>query len=185
MAKTGKVKTLILRTAGTNCDGETKSAFESAGATCDLVHVNKLFNKEYRLEDYHILAIPGGFSYGDDIAAGKILANEFRMRLESDLKKFIADGKLIIGICNGFQILVKAGLLPGALGGQSSANGFTPLEKAADFNPVRKNLFSNGVNWRSSPLKAGGGLKPLSAQTDRKQSSLTGFTQTATLMNND
>ena len=117
-----KVRVLILRTAGTNCDGETKFAFESAGAVCDLVHVNKLFKGEFKLADYHILAIPGGFSYGDDIAAGKIIANEFRMRLESDLKKFIADGKLIIGICNGFQILVKAGLLPGSV---SSSNGFT------------------------------------------------------------
>lgn len=121
MAKAEKVKTLILRTAGTNCDGETKFAFEGVGAACDLVHINKLFKKERSLKDYHILAIPGGFSYGDDIAAGKILANEFRIKLEGDLKKFIADGKLIIGICNGFQILVKAGLLPGE---PAALNGF-------------------------------------------------------------
>lgn len=108
----GNVKVLVLRTAGTNCDKETVFAFEDAGARVDLVHINKLFNKEKKLSDYHILALPGGFSYGDDISAGRILANELRLKLGSDLKKFIADGKLIIGICNGFQILVKAGLLP-------------------------------------------------------------------------
>lgn len=108
----GNVKVLVLRTAGTNCDKETVFAFKDAGARADLVHINKLFTKEKKLNDYHILALPGGFSYGDDISAGRILANELRLKLGPDLKKFIADGKLIIGICNGFQILVKAGLLP-------------------------------------------------------------------------
>lgn len=110
-----KVKVLVLRTAGTNCDGETQFAFQDAGAEADLIHVNKLLTKEKKLEDYHILAVPGGFTYGDDIAAGKILANELRLKLGDDIKRFISDGKLIIGICNGFQMLVKAGILPGAL----------------------------------------------------------------------
>ncbi len=122
MAK--KAKVIVLRTAGTNCDQETQFAFEKTGADVDLVHINRLLKKEKRLEDYHILAIPGGFTYGDDIAAGKILANEFRIKLESDIKKFIADGKLMIGICNGFQMLVKAGILPGPLSEGNSANGF-------------------------------------------------------------
>ena len=123
MAK--KVKTLVLRTAGTNCDGETHLAFKSVGSEVDLVHVNQIFSKKYQIADYHILAIPGGFTYGDDIAAGKILANEFRLRLSQEIKQFIADGKLIIGICNGFQILVKAGILPGTFSNDSSpANGF-------------------------------------------------------------
>ncbi len=67
------------------------------------------------LGDFHILALPGGFSYGDDIASGKIFANELRFKLADSLRQFIAEGKLIIGICNGFQILVKSGLLPGSL----------------------------------------------------------------------
>ena len=111
-----KVKVLVLRTAGTNCDAETVFAFESCGAEADLVHINRLFSGEKNLHDYHILALPGGFSYGDDIAAGRIFANELRMRLGENLKKFINDGKLVIGICNGFQILVKAGILPGQSG---------------------------------------------------------------------
>ena len=108
-----KPKVCILRTAGTNCDKETAFAFSLAGASADLVHINNLVNTKVSIADYHILALPGGFSYGDDIASGKIFANELKYKLADDLKKFIQDGKLIIGICNGFQILVKSGLLPG------------------------------------------------------------------------
>jgi phosphoribosylformylglycinamidine synthase len=108
-----KVKACVLRTAGTNCDKETAFAFKQAGAEVELVHVNSLVSAEKKLGDYSILAFPGGFSYGDDIASGKVFANELRCKLAEDIKGFIAQGKLIIGICNGFQILVKAGLLPG------------------------------------------------------------------------
>ncbi|MCX5708503.1 MAG: phosphoribosylformylglycinamidine synthase I [Candidatus Omnitrophica bacterium] len=108
-----KPRVCILRTAGTNCDKETAFAFEAAGGDPELVHVNRLISSEKSLDNYHILVLPGGFSYGDDIAAGKILANELRCKLNQGLKRFIAAGKLIIGICNGFQILVKSGLLPG------------------------------------------------------------------------
>jgi len=113
MAK--KVKVIVLRTAGTNCDIETKFAFESYGAKVDAVHINRLFNGEIQLSDYHILAIPGGFTYGDDIESGRLLANELRLKLGSDICRFIGDRKLIIGICNGFQVLVKSGILPGPL----------------------------------------------------------------------
>ena len=109
----GKPKVLVLRTAGTNCDQETAFAFREAGAHSELVHINQLKAKAKKLSGYQILALPGGFSYGDDIAAGKILANELKSTLIDDIKNFISSGKLIIGICNGFQILVKAGLLPG------------------------------------------------------------------------
>lgn len=106
-------KVCILRTAGTNCDRETAFAFTKAGADTELLHINKFLSGKNLLDDYQILALPGGFSYGDDVAAGKILANELRYKLIDDIKKFIRDGKLIIGICNGFQVLVKSGLLPG------------------------------------------------------------------------
>lgn len=106
------VKVLILRTAGTNCDLETKYAFEYAGAWVERVHVNELVSQDKNIHDYHILAIPGGFTYGDDIASGKILANELKYILGEELQRFIEEGKLVIGICNGFQILVKAGILP-------------------------------------------------------------------------
>ena len=120
-----KAKVMVLRTAGTNCDAETVFAFHDVGADAELVHVNQLFSGEKKLKNYHILALPGGFTYGDDIAAGKILANELRLRLGDELKQFIADGKLMIGICNGFQIMVKAGILPGSLNGIGrEGNGF-------------------------------------------------------------
>jgi phosphoribosylformylglycinamidine synthase subunit PurQ / glutaminase len=107
------VRTLIMRTAGTNCDTETQFAFEQAGAAVERLHVNRVNENPAVLDDYQILAFPGGFSYGDDIAAGKIHANELRMKLGDQLKKFVDDGKLVIGICNGFQVLAKTGLLPG------------------------------------------------------------------------
>lgn len=108
-----KPKVLILKTAGINCDGETAFAFESAGGASEFVHINQLVSRERALKDYQILALSGGFTYGDDIAAGKVLANELRCKLWDELKKFVQQDKLIIGICNGFQVLVKSGLLPG------------------------------------------------------------------------
>lgn len=107
-----KVKVLILRAPGTNCDFETKVAFEQAGAEVDSALVTELFHREKLLSDYQILVIPGGFTYGDDISAGKILANELKLRLGEDIQRFVEDGRLILGICNGFQVLVKAGILP-------------------------------------------------------------------------
>jgi phosphoribosylformylglycinamidine synthase len=107
-----KVKTLILRAPGTNCDVETAFAFEQAGAQVDLVHVNELVRRHRPLSNHEIMVIPGGFTYGDDISAGRILANELRLKLGDQIQKFVDDGKLILGICNGFQVLVKAGLLP-------------------------------------------------------------------------
>ncbi|MDD5561024.1 MAG: phosphoribosylformylglycinamidine synthase I [Candidatus Omnitrophica bacterium] len=109
-----KIKVCILRSAGTNCDKETAAAFKIAGAEPELLHINSLVSRKRVLGDFHILALPGGFSYGDDIASGKIFANELRFKLADSLRQFIAEGKLIIGICNGFQILVKSGLLPGS-----------------------------------------------------------------------
>ena len=116
----GQVKVIVLRTAGTNCDRETAFAFSSWGADVELVHINQILRKHGDLKKYHILAIPGGFSYGDDIESGRIFGNELKIKLGGELSKFISDGKLIIGICNGFQILVKAGLLPGQLNDQES-----------------------------------------------------------------
>jgi len=111
------VKVLVLRTAGTNCNEETAYAFARFGAQVTQAHINALVSGEVKLKDFHILALSGGFSYGDDIASGRILANELRLKLGADLRKFIAAGKLVIGICNGFQVLAKAGILPG-LGGK-------------------------------------------------------------------
>ena len=106
-----KVSVLVLRAPGTNCDMETVFAFEQAGADVSLLHINQFVRGHERLSEYQILVVPGGFTYGDDISAGRVLANELRLGLGEDIQRFIADGKLILGICNGFQVLVKAGIL--------------------------------------------------------------------------
>ncbi len=104
-------RVLILRAPGANCDGETQFAFELAGAAADRVHINRLRERPALLGAYQVLAVPGGFTYGDDVAAGKILANQLSHFLGDALRAFRDAGKLILGICNGFQALLKAGLL--------------------------------------------------------------------------
>jgi phosphoribosylformylglycinamidine synthase len=115
-------KVCILRTDGTNCDLETFYAFNKAGGESELVHINQLRQGEVKLAAYHILVIPGGFSYGDDISAGKVLAVELISFLKEQLAEFLQAQKPILGICNGFQVLVRTGLLPaGKLGSVSAA----------------------------------------------------------------
>ena len=105
-------KVLILTGYGINCDIETQHAFNLAGAKAERIHLTDLLNGKVLLSDFHILALPGGFSFGDDIASGKVLANMIKYNLGEQVQKFIEDRKLIIGICNGFQVMVKMGLLP-------------------------------------------------------------------------
>jgi len=114
-----KPRTLVLRAAGSNCEVETAFAFEQAGAGTDLVHINRLLAEPALLDGYQILAIPGGFSYGDDISAGRILANQIVHHLGDAVRGFIEAGKPVIGICNGFQVLVKTDLLPGSISGRT------------------------------------------------------------------
>lgn len=102
---------LILRAPGTNCDQESAFAFERAGAYTEFAHINRLLENPQLVHQFQILCFPGGFSYGDDIAAGRILANQMRHHLFEPLQEFKAAGKLVLGICNGFQILIKSGLL--------------------------------------------------------------------------
>lgn len=104
---------LILRAAGINCDEETAHAFRLAGAArVDSVHINAFIQGRRNLSEYDVLVLSGGFSYGDDLSGGKVLANEMQCKLMDDVESFIGEGKLILGICNGFQVLVKMGLLP-------------------------------------------------------------------------
>jgi phosphoribosylformylglycinamidine synthase len=110
-----KPQILILHVTGTNRDREAAWACEMAGGAPEIVHINQLIAGERRLADYWMLVLPGGFSYGDDLGAGKVWAVALRYRLADDLTAFIAAGKPVLGICNGFQALVKAGLLPGAV----------------------------------------------------------------------
>lgn len=117
-----KPKVCILRSDGTNCDVELHYAFEKFGADPKYVHINELRDKSKKLKDFQIIALPGGFSYGDDVASGKILAVELTSFFSEELKKFIEkDNTLLIGICNGFQTVIRTGLLPFGEVGKMSA----------------------------------------------------------------
>lgn len=105
-------KVCILRSDGANCDEELFYAFEKFGALPEFVQVNELRNKSKKLKDFQILALPGGFSYGDDIASGKVLAVELVSFFKHELKEFVERKGIVLGICNGFQALVRTGLLP-------------------------------------------------------------------------
>ena len=107
------VKALVLTGFGLNCDGETAYALEKAGAEVRRVHMNSLMERDVRLEDFKIFVIGGGFSWGDDHGAGVIMAMRLKHRLRDDLLEFVERGGVVMGICNGFQVLVNVGLLPG------------------------------------------------------------------------
>ncbi len=107
------VNALILTGFGLNCDNETAHVFELAGATAHKVHINAVISGQVKLADFHILALGGGFSWGDDHGGGVIQAIKMRNHIGDDLLSFVDEGKLMIGICNGFQALVNLGLLPG------------------------------------------------------------------------
>lgn len=104
---------LVLRAAGTNCERETAWTLEAAGAKATILHINELMHAPTRMQDFQLCVIPGGFSYGDDLGSGVVFANQLRTRLKPAIEKFIENGNLMLGICNGFQVLLKAGLLTG------------------------------------------------------------------------
>src|SRR5438132_3463888 len=109
-------RALIVRAPGTNCDQETAIAWAKAGADVETWHVGRVLEAPRALDVFQILTIPGGFSYGDDLGAGRILASRLGTVLLDALHRFHDSGGLVLGICNGFQVLVKAGLLPGVRG---------------------------------------------------------------------
>ena len=111
---------MVLRAAGINCDEEVMHCWRLAGAKPTLVHINEAAERPDMMEDYQIVTIPGGFSYGDDVAAGAILAQRILHSLADALRSLVDRGGGVLGICNGFQVLVKAGLLPGGDAGRNT-----------------------------------------------------------------
>src|SRR5579875_2203926 len=106
-------RALVLRAPGINCDRETAQACRLVGFETTLLHINELIKAPDTLLNYHFLVIPGGFSYGDDLGAGTLLAKNLLIHLGKQLRRFVDEGRPVLGICNGFQVLVRAGLLPG------------------------------------------------------------------------
>lgn len=117
-------KVCVLRAPGTNCDIETAYAFDSCGGQADRIHLFRLIEQPTLLDQYQILCVPGGFSYGDDIGSGVVFASQLRGHLESQLQRFLTGDKLVLGICNGFQVLLKSGILPG--GAETWSNSSEP-----------------------------------------------------------
>jgi phosphoribosylformylglycinamidine synthase I len=159
------VKVLMLRAPGTNRDVDTRIALEMVGAGVDSALVSELLRHDKRLSDYQILVIPGGFTYGDDISAGRIMANEIRLGLGGDIKKFVDDGRLILGICNGFQVLVKTGILPGIPGRGSQPVTLTNNDSGKfecrwvylRVNPENPCVFTRGMKGMYIPIAHGEG----------------------------
>lgn len=116
-------RALIITGFGINCEEETAAAWRLAGAEADVVHLNAVLHARRSIHDYDVITLPGGFSFGDDLGSGKVLSNKIRYRrlpggrtLLAELERFLGDGKHVLGICNGFQTLVKLGLLPDLAG---------------------------------------------------------------------
>ncbi len=139
-----RAKAMILRAPGINCERETAHAFELAGAETEFVHVGRLMQEPKLIENFAIIAVPGGFAYGDDISAGRVLANQMRNRLGPELLRFVERGGLALGICNGFQVLVRLGLLPRTKPGE--------LEEQVSLSHNLSNHYEcRWVNLRSRP----------------------------------
>lgn len=154
MVARSKPRVAILQAAGINRDRDAEIAFELAGAEAERTHVNDLADGLKNLADFQILMIPGGFSFGDDIASGKVLANKLKYKLFDDIERFIADGKLILGVCNGFQVMVKMGLLPGIGGDYRTQKATLTYNDSGKFedrwvylkvNPRSKCVFTAGI----------------------------------------
>ena len=107
-----KIKALVITGFGLNCERETAAACTLAGAEPELVHLNDLLSGERKLEEFHLLCFIGGFSFGDHLGSGTVFANRVKFNLHDQLQKFVDDGKLVIGICNGFQTLTRLGMVP-------------------------------------------------------------------------
>jgi len=159
------VRAIVLTGFGINCDYETQTALNRVGAQAERVHLNDIIENVALLDEGHILAIPGGFSFGDDVASGKILANRLRYKLGGPIKKFIADGKLVIGICNGFQVMVKMGILPLFDGEFAQEVTLTNNDSARFENrwvclktdPATKCVWTKGIDRLELPVRHGEG----------------------------
>lgn len=161
-----KVKVLVITGFGLNCERETTAAFESNGATVEQLHLNDILENQSCIEKFHILAFIGGFSFGDHLGAGTVFANRVKFNLRDQLEKFVDAGKLVIGICNGFQTLTRLGLVPAL-----DKNYFTQEAALAHndsgvfrddwvylkANPESPCVFTKGIDLIKLPIRHGEG----------------------------
>ena len=163
---------------GINCDHETKAVFELVGATADRIHVNRFVSGDVSLGDYDILAVPGGFSFGDHLGSGRLLGNRMRFAMREALQAFVQAGKPIIGICNGFQVLVKTGLLPGPESGHAPdfvQRGSLTLNDSGryedrwvtlEFDPESPCIWTKNMTRIDCPVRHGEGKYVMPSSTD-------------------
>ena len=149
-----KPKILIFSGYGLNCEEETKFAFDTVGSMTDIVHLNDIIDGTKKIKNYQVLAFPGGFSYGDDTGSGKAYANKVRHHLWDDVQKHIYENKLIVGICNGFQILTNLGILPGALMWNDNARY---IDRWVDLQFEGDSPWLKNINRLSLPIAHGEG----------------------------
>ncbi len=160
-----EVLTCIITGYGINADYELKEAFRLAGSRAKRVHINDIIKNPQLLERYHILAFPGGFSFGDHLGSGKVFSNLFKQNLKRQLDKFLQEGKLIIGICNGFQVLVKMGILPNLRGNweqevsliHNLSGKFEDRWVRVKFNEKSHCVWTRGIKELELPVRHGEG----------------------------
>lgn len=162
-------KVAVLFGFGINCDHETKAVFELVGAEAERVHVNRFVSGDTDLSAFDILAVPGGFSFGDHLGSGRLLGNRMRFAMREALQRFVEDGKPIIGICNGFQVLVKTGLLPGPESGSppdfiqrgsltlNDSGRYEDRWVTLEFDPNSPCIWTKGVTRMECPVRHGEG----------------------------
>ena len=157
-------RVLVLTGYGINCDEETKFAFDRAGGKAEIVHVNDLVDGHRKMPDYQIFVFPGGFSYGDDTGSGNALANKVRNHLWEEMRSFVEKDNLVLGICNGFQVMVNLGLLPAmdhAYGDRQVAlvhnDGARYLDRWVDLQFGNRSPWTKGLGTISVPIAHGEG----------------------------
>jgi phosphoribosylformylglycinamidine synthase len=170
-----QTKALVLSGYGINCEHETKFAIERAGGSARILHLNELIDDPKSLENYNFMVIPGGFSFGDDIGSGKVFANKMRYRLREPLEQFVKDGKLLMGICNGFQVIAKLGILPIPDFQQRITLTINDSGKFEDrwvrlrANPVSPCIFTKGIDVLYLPVRHGEGKVVANSENELKR----------------
>jgi len=176
------IKALVLTGFGINCEEEMAAAYRLAGAEAQIAHLNEVLFQQVSIHDFDVLNFPGGFSFGDDLSSGKVMANKIRFKklpngktLLDEIKQFIADGKYILGVCNGFQMLVRLGLLPNVgLGFEQEATlSYNDSARFEDrwcyckVNPNTSTPFLQGLDIVPLPIRHGEGQLIIGSETTK------------------
>ena len=164
--KKSDVKALVITGFGLNCEKETAAACQLAGATPEQIHLNELIAGRRKLEEFHLLTFIGGFSFGDHLGSGTVFANRVKFKLRDQLQKFVDDGKLVIGICNGFQTLTRLGMVPALDGDYFTQTAALAHNDSGVFrddwctlkaDPASPCVFTKGIDVVRLPLRHGEG----------------------------